>query len=99
MTQRAEVERVVAAAVQWHGVTLTLPAPARHHTIFNQIGANVVHNMPQKYWPHWGPQGFITNTGRFVNRADAKCIALAAGQPMLLADHARHEDLFSEDLW
>lgn len=42
-------------------------------------------------------QGFITNTGRFVNRKEAWKIARAAGQ---IDDNGGHgKELFSEDLY
>lgn len=80
--------RIVAAAVQWHGITLTLPAPARHH--------NILHTA----YPFTGliadGQGFITDEGQFVDRERAFQIAEVAGQ--IIKAHAPPR-LYSEDLW
>lgn len=44
-----------------------------------------------------GEQGFVTSTGRFVDRKEAAKIALAAGQIKELK--YQKETLFSEELW
>jgi hypothetical protein len=103
-------EHIVAAAIQvavpedyrakvWRGkrsypdcITISAPPPARHHTLlapaYDLTNGKRVES-----------QGFITSTGRYVERAEALQIALASGQPMI--DHpSRHDThLFSEDLW
>jgi hypothetical protein len=83
-------ERIVAAAVMFHGINCVLPPPARHHTILHAI-----HALNEEVI---GPneQGFVTDTGRWVDRLEAAKIALAAGQ--LNALHSPPW-LFSEDLW
>ena len=106
------IETIVAAAIRvpvpekyreemWQGervypnfLTISAPPPARHgtllHPFFALIGSDV------------GPrnQGFLTSTGRYVDRKDAMKIALAARQP-LRADRGDRPniELFSEDLW
>lgn len=70
-------------------VIVSAPPPARHHNLFiayDRLGT------PDQ-------QGFLTSTGRFVERIEAMKIAKTSGQPMI--DHpSRHETkLFSEDLW
>ena len=71
-------ERIIAAAIQVEGMTLSLP----------------------DYMVTPACQGFLTSTGRFVNRVQAKQIAHMAGQPQLRPEGERHDrDLFSEDLW
>lgn len=103
-------ETIVAAAIRipvaekWLGTTwngervypdkliVTSPPPARHHTL--------LHPMYDAYRvTAFEDQGFITSTGRYVEREEALRIAIASGQPMI--DHpSRHaRDLFSEDLW
>ncbi len=67
------------------------PKPARHHHILHQIfGARAQDKG----------QGFVTSTGRYVDRAEAWLIAAAAGQ---LLPHAptdgRGGRLYSEDVW
>lgn len=89
-------ERIVAAAIQVEGVTISLPLPARHAQVLH--AAEALH-MPE-YHIHSACQGFITSTGRFVNRVQAKQIAHIAKQPQLRPSEQRHDrDLFSEDLW
>lgn len=89
-------ERIVAVACRFVGpltdspagrITLTasLPAPARHHDILWGLGRV----QPQD-------QGFLTDRGRFVDRAAAAEIARAAGQAQALIAPPH---LYSEDLW
>jgi hypothetical protein len=53
--------------------------------------------------PYVGTQGFLTNAGRFVDRAEGAQIAAAAGQILPVgALRGRRVDpkhLFSEDVW
>ena len=63
--------------------------PARHGLLLHR------YKLGDK--PH--VQGFLTNTGEFVSREDARKIALAAGQ-ITEPTHCGHSTkLFSEDLW
>lgn len=76
-------------------LTVTAAPPARHPTIlhaFHALDTMVAFGHPPD-------QGFITSTGRYVDREEALKIALTSGQPMI--DHpGRHaRELFSEDLW
>jgi transcriptional regulator with XRE-family HTH domain len=83
---------IVAAAI-FHGAVISLPAPARHHTILYsmdvEMGIDVTKVPPVN-------QGFITSEGKFVNRVEAYYIAYRAGQIEEKKDAPR---LFSEDLW
>jgi len=69
-------ERIIAAAINF-GAIITLPPPARHHTILQsmdlEMGLEGANMIPQS-------QGFITDSGRYVNRIEAFYIAQAAGQ-------------------
>ena len=95
-TAAASRERIIAAAVQVEGVTLSLPIPARHGEVISS--ADAMH-LPE-YAIHGATQGFLTSACRLVNRVQAKQIAHMAGQPQLRPEHERHQrDLFSEDLW
>lgn len=70
------------------GMVYSLPRPARHH--------HILHAMPEMgRSPSRSMQGFLTSTGRFVGRRQARVIAIRAGQvePNGIAE------LFSEDLW
>ena len=86
-------ERIVAAACQWEGLTFSLPQPARH--------GQVLHSMEVAHLPdyaiHGCCQGFVTSTGRFVNRVQARQIAYIAGQNP--GETGGQRDLYSEDLW
>lgn len=63
--------------------------PGRH--------CDIIHHLATMGFktPISGAQGFITSTGRFVGRVDAKAIAITSGQ---LVD-SEHSQLYSEDLW
>lgn len=82
--------RIIAAAVQFDGLTYCMPAPHRHHHIIAKL---------RSFEESLGAaQGFLLSDGRFVDRAVARAVAIDAGQvkdPAVL--HPRH--LFSEDLW
>lgn len=76
------------ASCRW--VLISAPKPYRHSDLF--YGASRMDMDPAT--KHAAVQGFVTSCGRFVNRAEAAAIALAAGQIV-----AAKEELFSEDLW
>ncbi|OJH53448.1 hypothetical protein ATN81_18815 [Agrobacterium pusense] len=85
-------ERIAAAAIQF-GATISLPPPARHHTIIQTMDAQMNIDgavaTPQT-------QGFITDKGRFVNRVEAFYLAHKAGQ---ITSGTTGPQLYSEDLW
>jgi hypothetical protein len=85
-------ERIVAAAINF-GAIISLPQPARHHTIIQtmdlEMGLEGTLATPQT-------QGFVTSTGRFVNRVEAFYIAWKADQ---LISETKGPQLYSEDLW
>ncbi|PWJ88441.1 hypothetical protein C8D77_111164 [Mesorhizobium loti] len=85
-------ERIVSAAIQHQGVTISLPMPARH--------AQVLH-CAEQFLPDYALpafcQGFLTSEGRFVNRVQARQIGYIAGQEPKTTGNER--DLYSEDLW
>lgn len=83
----------MAAMIDLQGVIHVLPRPNRHWHI-SQVGMKFrgVDNFH-----HW-KSGFVTNTGRYVGRKEAREIALAAGQ--IKDDETYQPDtLFSEDVW
>jgi hypothetical protein len=85
------MESIVAAAIMSEtGLILTLPKPARHHTIINMAHELNYPKTCQRY------QGFITDTGRFVHRDEAAKLAVSNGQ---LKCVMIPDILFSEDLW
>ena len=85
------MEMILAAAIRHDGIVYSVPKPGRHH--------NVIRIMNRR---GMGPetmreQGFLTNTGRFVDRKEACLIARAADQIMLKTEPVGL--LFSEDVW
>lgn len=89
-------EQIAAAAIKHDrgptadNTVYALPQPARHH--------NVIRDMREKGVPKpiVGTQGFVTNTGRFVDRIEGAKIAIEAGQIQKLN---WPPNLYSEDLW
>lgn len=86
---RSVDETIIAAAVMLDDEVWQLPSPARHHHILWAIDQVLPGRAIEAH-----EQGFITNTGRYVGRTDARRIAIMAGQ----TDTDKPE-LFSEDLW
>jgi hypothetical protein len=86
-----EIERIVAAAIKYDGVPYALPAPARHNHVIKAVSEFVT----EANWPVDQEQGFMTSSGRFVNRHIAMRIAIQAKQ---LPKGARPW-LASEDIW
>lgn len=82
--------RIVAAAVHVNGVTISIPAPARHFHILAKLPAKMARNVRPS------DQGFLTDTGEFVGRETGLQIATEAKQ---LLKPTHHRELFSEDLW
>ena len=83
-------ERITAAAIRQDGVVCYLPPPARHHDIIAYI-----YGQTQK--PVTGEQGFLTDTGRFVDREVGLHIAKKANQ--IIEKTGNQKYLFSEDMW
>lgn len=89
----AAPETIVAAAVRRGGITFSMPAPARHHSVLHAIDATVGGDFA--VWAGHD-QGFLTSTGRYVDRWDAAEIAVAARQ---IEAPRWPPCLYSEDLW
>lgn len=85
------METIVAAAIQYDELTISMPAPLRHH--------HIAHKMYQCGLPVEAQreQGFITSAGRYVDRKEAFCIAFAAQQLIMKTNPL--DTLFSEDVW
>lgn len=81
-------ETIVGVSIVYKGVTWSMPKPNRHHDVIRMIGGIYGKDV----------QGFITSTGRFVDRVEGLALALAAGQ-VLDVDNIRAGRLFSEDVW
>lgn len=95
------METIKCAALRMkEGNLFSLDRPARHHDIFRMMRTT---HVPL---PNESEQGFLTDTGRFVDRFEARKIAEAAGQLIasVIDDKGRayqrpHDQLFSEDVW
>lgn len=85
--------RIVAAAV-YHGAIISLPPPARHHTILHSMILTMGIDDEKLIDPQ---QGFLTSDGQYVNRVEAFYIAQKAGQ--LKRNTSGRPELYSEDLW
>lgn len=85
-------ERIAAAAIRMQGVVFT---GIRHHLIMHDMRHT---HFCKKEHVNDGVQGFITTTGRFVGREEARVIADAAGQIRYPLPNAS-ERLYSEELW
>ena len=94
------LETIVAAAIQVDGilvegyapykVVLSVERPGRHHHVAWFLGTHGVDHPDQ---------GFLTNTGRYVDRQEAYVIAKAAGQILVKTGSAHVPTLYSEDVW
>ena len=85
-------DRIVSAAV-YVGAIISLPRPARHGDIMSSMDTLMGIDGALAYPDR---QGFITDTGRFVNRVEAFGIAWRAGQ---IISGSKGPGLFSDDLW
>lgn len=89
-----QFETIEAAAIELpNGTVLTQPRPARHSTLINAwVADHPTEDGSQARIPPHSVQGFVTSSGRFVNRYRAARIAYRAGQidvipPTLLSEH------------
>lgn len=85
----------VAAAI-FHGCTFSSPPPARHGQILTTLSSILKIDAAQIPPEN---QGFLTSTGRFVNRVDAMQIAYRAKQSIAYCAGIHCPELYSEDLW
>lgn len=83
------VERIVAVAIIAHGRTYSLPSPYRHTDVILDMQSQGIYKSSE--------QGFLTSTGRFVDRSAAKLIARCAGQ--IKQPEPEGDKLYSEDIW
>lgn len=90
----ASVEKIEKAALTKDGQVFSVPRPARHnHVIYFAHKTLGLSEDPVEPLNE-DVQGFVTSTGRFVDRAEAAKIALEAGQIPEAKDA-----LYSEDVW
>lgn len=84
--------RVVAVAIRVGDMIATQPAPARHADILAML-----YNLNRTLVVRPSGQGFLTDAGEFVDRKQARRIAVDADQ--LLPRHHPGPELYSEDVW
>lgn len=90
------MEKIIASAIRFKRTEDTAPeiwTGLRHSDIFEQM-----HQMGVHYVFGTAEQGFLTDTYRFVDRIEAKAIAIKAGQ-VITPIEQMYTQLFSEDLW
>lgn len=100
---------IVAAAVKIGQVVLSMPAPKRHHDVLRGLHALYEDRKRHTHTYEQEVQGFLTDTGEFLDRQEAMKHALASGQgtprrTSLLEANPNYgyyngPDLYSEDLW
>ncbi len=89
-------ERIISAAVRIGEMIFSLPPPARHHDVLHNMAENIIRTGQDPTWE----QGFVTSSGRFVDRRQGCFIARNAGQLDLVRPKTGPAwELFSEDLW
>ena len=113
------IETIERAAIRLGGVdsdnVWSAPRPCRHHHViwlytYGTVDQPTEHSIEIRRTLERADvdQGFKTSTGRFVDRIEAKLIAVAAGQYRNSeSSHAKNctglgyqgDELFSEDVW
>jgi hypothetical protein len=86
---RERITEVAIKLVSCQGLIFSLRNPNRHCNVFDMMGS-----YREEFRQGVDIQGFVTDSGRFVNRKEAAKIAFAAGQTPV-----KHDVLFSEDVW
>ena len=89
----SEHETIDRAAIFYNGVIYAVPRPGRHHTVIAMMANEGLPNEAMAL-PN---QGFVTSTGRFVDRYEGARIARAAGQ--IIREPTPPDMLTSEDVW
>lgn len=98
---------IVAAAISRNGTIWTLPAPARHCHLLWVMHKVLCWNPVRNGYDRWSAederrmvQGFVDESGAFLDRVQAMDHAVACGQEgRHRADLQSQRELFSEDLW
>lgn len=86
-----ENETIVAAAIKiGDDLIMSLPKPARHADIHSHM--NYTWGTAKPFGKQ--TEGFLTSTGRFVDRWQARIVALRAEQITQC-----HSELYTDDVW
>lgn len=89
------MEKLVAAAIEFklaHSGDTVVMTGKRHADVFLNMHLHEIEYQKPVI------QGFWTNTNRFVDRYEAKKIAIAAHQ-LIVPEERVYKYLFSEDVW
>lgn len=89
------MEKIVAAAVSYkiNDPIGCIDFGKRHSEIYQQLHKTYAGKTPSGL-----VEGFLTDTGRFVDRYEAKDIAVAANQ-LIVPIEETYPALYSEDVW
>ncbi len=82
---------IVGVAIKFNNTIHGLSKPNRHHDVIRHMADDLKLSTPIR-----GEQGFYDDEGAFLNRYEARVVALKTGQ-ITKCNH--HEQLFSKDLW
>ena len=88
--------RLVAAAIKFTLLNESYPCivtAKRHADVFEKL-----YKLNIAYDKSTAVQGFLTDTNQFVDRYEAKEIAVAANQ-LIVPLEDTYAELFSEDVW
>lgn len=94
--KKGGVMKIVAAAIKFRLVDseyFCIMTNRRHADIFEQM-----HQLHIPYDRASAVQGFMTSTDQFVDRYEAKYIAVEADQ-LIVPEEQTCAELFSEDIW
>jgi hypothetical protein len=83
---------IAAAAIKYRDVIVSMPRPNRHHNIIYSV-----YNLWSIRTGSNGVQGFITDTGEFVDRVEG--LRIARDNNQIIHKHGSDKELFSEDMW
>ena len=90
------MEKLIASAIKFYNKETKewiVMTGMRHADILYDMYMLHIDYDKKKY-----QQGFLTNHGNFVDRYEAKNIALAANQ-LIVPEEQTYAELFSEDVW
>lgn len=92
---------IVAAAVRINHCVCSMAAPARHHDILRQIAGLFDPGERPGHTYEAETQGFIEDSGQFLDRRAALAHARECGQVLKRKPGVGYQgdELFSEDLW
>lgn len=92
---------IIAAAIKIADVVCFIPRPARHHHVLHSLSKSFNGRTDRGYTEE--VQGFVTDSGQFLNRTDAMQHAIRCNQTLVgrisNPNSYNGPELYSEDLW